>query len=290
MRWWKLAGLLGLVFALSSGAVSGVGSAASPAPARTALTIAAWPEGVFGYVSGSDAARCARDRTVTVFDKPAAGPARRVAVVRAERNQLGYIWMASVPLRKGMYAVEGAQHGCAVARSHTLAVTTQAEPPKCGTSEAAQAGKCIIVLRMVMVIGGCPTFTAASDACKGWTDPGVNPGWDSDGFPHSRFAWGPGSGSRRDVKYWANDPRTGFLAGTLSHQAQADFQVENACGYTSPGPANLYRTADQPGAQPGSDTGPLYLNFDPAATKLGSTHVTIWGTLYRTGTAASCQA
>jgi hypothetical protein len=270
-------------------AVGGSGAAAGRAPAKTKLSIQLWPDGVFGYVSSPNAARCARGRKIEVF---ATGRTRsrlrRLAVVTATRNQLGYEWLARTPSGETLDAVAPATRGCAAARSSGTVARGFTALPDCG---AERAPECVVVINLAAGAGGgkeCTTFTESSDFCLGQTDR-ANPGWSVSHGVGARFEWE--SGFPRPLKYTATNDgdRTGFIAGTVSCGACADFKVSDACNYVSPHPALHYFTRNDPGAKPGTPGGPLYLNFD-ARSGVNRTHVIIWGVLESTFTARSCSA
>src|SRR5205807_10598870 len=107
---------------LSAAGVLGA-SAAGGHKASTKVTIAVWPEGVYGYVSSPNAGGCARGRKIEVFSRSGSGgSARRIATKSTMRNQVGYIWLAHAPRGRLAYAVARAKPGCAAARSKTTSV------------------------------------------------------------------------------------------------------------------------------------------------------------------------
>jgi hypothetical protein len=224
-----------------------------------------------------------------VFVKRAGKGARRVAVVRAARNQIGYEWLASAPSAEAVYAVAVAEPGCAAARSATVSRGFR-DLPSCG---AERVEKCSFYLDFFDDhFRGCVSFVDASDHCEGSAD-SPSPGWATNVIEQNRnatFEWD--AGFPRSIRYLyalERQPRTGYIAGFMRCSREhvdrcADYTVTKACNYVAPGPGNAWYTPDQPDKAPGTDGGPLYLSFEPGAT----THVIIWGTLYWMSSERDC--
>ncbi len=272
------------VIAVLTCALIAVASAANAAGShhlsRTKLTIAVWPDGVFGYVSSPDAG-CARARRIVVFSERHRGAhATRLRREAAIRNQVGYEWMARAPRGRSFYAVAPAAHGCVAARSRTVSVSSAAEP-----SCPSDGQKCQIDISWQEKhtgAGHCDSWGRPSDhSCDGETTSATF-GWHAD----ADLTW-DASGDRRWVDYSAyyDEPKKilkgqieGYASGT--DHSSPDFYVTDA--YTNYGDNHThYRTCNKSGVQAGADGGPLYFDFDAPTPFFGRTKVHIWGILYR---------
>jgi hypothetical protein len=257
-------------------------TAAASHRAKTNLTIAVWPDGVFGYVRSPDAA-CETGRKVEVFRE--SQPGARAAMVKTEsagRNQVGYEWVAPTSRAHGNYdyAVADATAQCAAARSGPKLVSAQ-DLPRCPDT---RDGKCTVVINY-MIAPGCDSFGPGSGHCgRGYTDGTVWAGW---GGKDTTFAWGPHSKkNERLVTYQSAGSNVQDLA--CYAKIEGDVPASNspvfAVGYAQSSNRNFcykrtFNTPNRAGVAPGQDGGPLYLNFDGAGF-LRSTHIVIWGTLY----------
>jgi hypothetical protein len=268
---------------LSAGALvvlpSAVGAAAvGHRPGAARLTIGTWPRGVFGYLTTPKPGVCAMGRRIEVFVKAANGRARRVAVVSARRNQVGYDWLAHAP-SGDLYAVARAKPGCAAAKSRTVSNPPQAGLPNCPSLEA----KCTLVVELQSSYQNCRSFAPDHGACQGFTLRG-NPGWASG---DAVFAWNGNPARKVHYRALSNGNVMGEIVGSVpcgACQEARNFTVSDAVEHTSAPADGHYYTPDQPGVPAGAIGGPLYLNFDEggcAADQCFSTHVIIWGTLYR---------
>ncbi len=289
MRAGKTAVIAATVCACAVAAVTeAVGAAAAGRrPAKTSLTIATWPRGVFGYVKSSDAARCAQNRKVDVFVKRPDGRVRRVAVPSARRDQVGYEWLASAS-GGDVYAVTAPKLGCGAARSRTVSIPPRADVPACPSLES----KCLVYVELVSLPseegGLCPFFFLPRGGCPGRTTGTIylptSPGWESN---FATFEW---DGSQdREVRYRAYDKYNGNVTAEISGRVPcpicAAFNVSNAFQNLAPPTGGSYYTPDRPGVEPGRDGGPLFLAYKWGPCSYSGdcepTLVGIFGILYR---------
>ena len=275
-------GVIATLVCVCTASASGVvgASAAGPHRARTKVTIAVWPDGVFGYVQSSNPS-CEQGRRIVIFREGHPGaPANKVETESATRNQVGYEWLAPVSRAHGYFAygVAEATPGCAAATSRTISVSTQSLPHCPDVS----GGKCVLVIHWLE----CPTdsFSPASGTCNGRTTEG--PVYNYWGSNTTYFRWKPHTSKNERVVTYESPPnsRTDFdpFDAKIEGDVPNDRSPRFAIGYAVSqlwGYLRTFNTPNREGVAPGADGGPLYLNFD-GGNLSRSTHIIIWGTLY----------
>jgi hypothetical protein len=273
-----------LTAALAAGTGAASASAASGHRARTKVTIASWPDGVFGYVNSSNAA-CESGRKIELFreTKPG-GPARRVNSETAARSQRGYEWLAETAHGDTYYAVAEATSQCTAATSRALSVSSGADLPRCPDTTD---GKCVLVIN-AMESRLCYSFSDEAGYCQGTTSGDVNQDWSS--RTRAEFSWRGAGGRSVNYSAWYTGETFSYVAwifGYVPGASSADLMVSDAYPYDS---RFHFYTPDKPGVLPGRDGGPLYLNFDSPSFPSSTYHIIIWGTLYacRSVSAGKC--
>jgi hypothetical protein len=269
-------------------------SAATAAPAKSKLTTHSYDGGFFGYVDGKAPKLCAAGRQIALYEQ--VGPRRGamdelVGKTRARKANGGYQWSVRDEGTGEVYAVAAAKPGCAPSASRTLVDLPrgQADPRLCGKSSGP--GFCMLTLpgsKMNFSPENCTSFSKGSGDCSGGESSNAN--WPWSGDYHSvfgEFEWHEiGPGQKRKLLYWThtNGGSTGMghLSGTLPGPASAAFSLED--GYAQNGnygEGPHFMTPDLPGAAPGEQGGPLYLNFEAKDCFLCREHIYIHGWMLR---------
>lgn len=280
------------------------GAFGKPAPAPTKLTINAYAEGVFGYLTGAKQS-CLADRKVVVYEQLGAkrDPATDRKVGSDDTSLVGgdYRYAVDTDTSDRFYAVAAAVKGCAAARTGSVL----------GISVAAAGGPSGTPV--------CSPYTAEgpSEICS-LQRPGVEWGisydfpsrgvracdlqksdYSCDGNGGGPFPFGAGStGGRGSVTMSWHPGPNGFKAvivttgggsgygssrmeARLPGPSSADLSVDKWTVTTDTGATTEFFTPNLPGQKAGEPGGPLYLNFEGGKGAFGlGAEVHIKGFLY----------
>jgi len=234
--------------------------------AGTKLTIQVWHGGVFGYVESPKPGKCAQGRSVGVLMRQGKR-AKLIGTATARRRHDRYQWSIQTKSSGELFATMSSRPGCRGAKSGSIAPRASSNGvPNCPSNEAV----CYFpnMHGDMVEFAICPGFGRASGACSGSAEGGVPP-WS----PNNKalFGWqGSATGSRSVwyyAKYSVDDEHTAVAAallGSVPSSSSANFTITDA---SDPhGPADTkdthWYTPDVAGAAPGTQGGPLYLDFE----------------------------
>jgi hypothetical protein len=273
-----------LVAALTCLACFAAGASAKPAP--TKLSIQAYPEGVYGYVSSPAAKTCADKRRVIVFEQAGSkrdpGSDPRVASDIAGTGEGSDQWSAQTSRSGPFYAQVAAKPGCGSALSDAVeplspllgaGAETTTYPP-CGpyVSEGSSQYCRFEEAHYDLELPGVTPcrFGNSSGNCFGKGSGGLFP-WSKKGDggePPVRVYWRP-AGDVRSLEFvtFGGDRPEGagiaHLGGTIPGDDSDKFTVTDGFAQSEAGAGlgDHFKTLDLPGQRPGEVGGPLDLNF-----------------------------
>jgi hypothetical protein len=238
--------------------------------AKTTITIASYDDGLLGTVA-SPAERCASDRKVKVFrqqgdqQKPKSDKVIGTTTAR-ERHGLSQ-WSLNKGTSGRFYAKAGKREGCRPAFSDTYRVQPRGGIPLCPShQEVCQIDQIHIDLEIA------PGFPCPKDfgdgtfgACGGNAETGRYWG----GVPHgASWTWLTLDKAKvQSVSYAASgyssrEPYGGHINGIVPVGTKAFYVIEAENSKSDFFYDDFY-TPSTPGVDPGSQGGPLYLEYTP---------------------------
>lgn len=282
----------------------GAGPAAAK-PAHTKLTIQAWSEGLFGYVTSPDAERCATNRRIVVFQQQGATrrPAsdKRVAGDRAGDAAASYQWSVETGRTGKFYARAAKKAGCADALSGSIrSRPTSQDPggnqrtsyPICGPyvsegpTEICRFDQ--LHLHVEGTISSPCRFGNETGSCGGQPTAGLFP-WGDTGNgerPGVSFVWSPSEG-RRSLRITVFRDGQGtlpaaLLYGSVPNSGSPRLTIDEGYAQNEKGHPNgdHFYTPDLPGQAAGEPGGPLAINVQNGGSISTSAEVDISGYLY----------
>lgn len=308
---WKLSVAAIVAVACVSLAAAVGAEAVAAKPAATKLTIQVRSDRLVGFVSSPDPERCAAGRRIVVFEQlgaaPNQGSDKRIAGVRASREDGAYKWSTATPRPGRFYAQAPGKPGCAADLSRSVrsapgpaapaieppAGDLRTDYPPCGpyvnegTSFICKFEQLHLDLEGVGTFSKC-RFGEDSSACQGVAN-GLFP-WGrtfaSRGRPKVKIGWS-WNGSSRDltvITYRDDQGATGVanLTGTVPNAGSPRFTVTEAFAQSGDGypNGNHFYTPNLPGQGPGEPGGPLAINFQNGTGTDWGAVADIWGYLY----------
>lgn len=241
-------------------------SARAGAGAGTKLTIQIWHGGVFGYVESPKPGACAQGRSIGVLMRQGQ-QSKRIGTATARLRDGRYQWSIKTKSSGELFAMMRRRPGCRGATSDSI--EPKAGPngvPNCPSNEAVCNFPNMHGDMVEFAI--CPGFGRASGSCSGSAEGGVPP-WS----PNNKaiFGWqGSATGSRSVwyyAKYSVDDEHTAVAAallGSVPSSSSANFTIADASDPHGPSDTKdtHWYTPDVAGAAPGTQGGPLYLDFE----------------------------
>ncbi|MBS1676007.1 MAG: hypothetical protein JST08_01355 [Actinobacteria bacterium] len=281
-----------------------VGAFAKPAPSPTKLTINAYAEGVYGYVTGAKQS-CLANRKIVVYRQLGArrDPAtdRKVAVDKASLVDGDYRYAVATDTSDRFYAVAAATKGCAAAQSGSVLGISVAAPggpsgtPVCSPYTAEGPSQVCSLQRPGVEWGISYDFpskgTRACDISKSDYSCDGNAGGP---FPFGdasiggrnavTMSWRPGTNGFKEVTV-VTGGGSGYgssrMEARLPGPGSADLYVDKWAVTTDSGATAEFFTPNLPGQRAGEPGGPLYLNFEGGKGAFGlGAEVHIKGFLY----------
>jgi hypothetical protein len=257
------------------------------------VTIQAWPDGVFGYVTSSAPGRCAGKRRVEVLERAGGGRRpgadRRVGGDRTGPGPVAFQWAVKTSRPGRLYAYAPGVPGCAAATSAALdaqaltAPTEKDDYPPCGPYVGEGPTYICKFEELHASLSFCTTFRARVESCSGDGVAGLFP-WGTRAFrgdPDVIFNWDWRSGEVRLVSYRNDlgDIGTAFLSGKMPDATSDRYTITDAFAQNDRGVEQgpHFYTPDLPGQEPGQVGGPLHLNY------IGSEGVVTRSQLYISG-------
>lgn len=280
-------GALAALIAATVGGTAIAGAASGTHGSGTKITIYPFERGLLGTVS-SPAERCARDRRVKVFQQKGDQQKPKTDKVIGKTTTRERRGLSQWSLEKGtsgqFYVKAGKRKGCRPAFSDTTRVQPRGGIPLCPShEEVCQLDQIHVQLQAVP---GFPCPKDFSDgkagACGGNAVTGRNWGGVANG---AGFTWLTlEKAGLQTVNYGANgyssrEPYGGHINGFVPIGTNA-FYVTDAENSKSDFFYQTFYTPSAPGVPPGSQGGPLYLEYTPG-------NLVIRGFLYNT-CAAGC--
>jgi hypothetical protein len=289
------------MLAVACTALTGIGTVAtaSAKPAKTKLTIDAWPEGLFGYVTSPKAEQCAAQRQVVIFEQqgPGRNPAKdkRIASARTGAEENSFQWSTQTARTGRFYAEAEKKPGCRAAlsgtvRSLSVGGESGAEPgaakgayyPPCspyvseGTIPVCRFDELHLDLDQEGPFNPC-RFGSPNGNCAGVADRGPFP-WGTSAFgarTKVQIFW---TCCRRNLTVVAYQPEGGsigvaHLGGVIPSSSSSRFTIDDGFAQNDTGypRGDHFYTPDLPGQAAGEPGGPLYLNFvNGSGTNLGA--------------------
>lgn len=276
-----------------------VSVAAAPAGSTGAkLTIQAWPQGLFGYMTSSAPGRCAGKRQVVLFEQQGKvrdrRTDRRLGGDRTAGKAGSYQWSVKTGRAGRFYAVAAATPGCAASASETIstvalrgsAADDGPDYPSCSPYVSEGSSYICKFDQMHLWVPDC-TFGDSSGSCDGKGKSGLFP-WGTErggGEPDTQVFWTWSNHKVTIVSYRADQERIGtaFLGGTMPSSNSSRFSIYDAFAQNDRGReiGDHFYTPDLPGQEAGEVGGPLFINFiNGGAGSVG--HVYVHGYLYLT--------
>jgi hypothetical protein len=294
------------VLALACVALScfAVGALAKPKPTPTKLTIDAYAEGVFGYLSGAKKS-CLANRKVVVYQQLGAkrdpGTDRKVGSDKATLVEGAYRYSVDTDTIDHFYAVAAATKGCAAAQTGSvLGVSSVADAgpsgtPLCSPYTAEGPSEICALQRSGVEWGISYDFPSRGvRACELSKSDFSCDGNGGGPFPFGDLStggrgavtmrWHPGPNGYKAVEVITGGG-SGYgsskMEGRLPGPGSADLSVDKWTVTTDTGGTTEFFTPNLPGQKAGEPGGPLYLNFEggKGAFDLGA-EVHIKGFLY----------
>jgi hypothetical protein len=246
----------------------------------TAVSISAWPGGLFGYVSTDQKGGHCGDATVNLMEQ--VGPTqdtstdKKVATVTSSDSTTGDRW--TVPSKKSgqFYASLKSGPGCGGGVSDTIASEGENDAvPSCPST----APICSFQLSFD-TNAPCPSFGASFGMCIG-TSYGATTPWTQPVFSYpaayATLLWA-GSAVKTLSISATNLAVVSAISGTVPVSHSPNFTVQTAFAAKWSNPGIQFYTPDIPGVIAGQMGGPLWINF--VNGRVGAT-VHLHGFLYR---------
>jgi hypothetical protein len=273
-------------------ALGSAGAATKPKAGGAKLTINAFPEGVFGYLSGAKKS-CLDGRKVVVYeqsgDQRDPSSDRMIGADRTSLDEGSYRYAVETPEVGRFYAQTAAKKGCAEAMTGAVGAMNLGNAPGssgipiCSPYTAeTPAEMCALqssgtqwgLSYQLDAIGTRACEIGKTEyECTGHVSGPFPWGASSGGYNNSvTFGWKPYPNGEKRIYIFTQGNRgygSSLIEGRLPNPGSADLHVFKSTVVTDSGGTVEFFTPDLPGQKAGEPGGPLYLNFENGKRAFG---------------------